>query len=322
MTYTGNAQTPSWTGYNTAQLTIGGATSGTNAGSYSASFTPKSNYQWSDGTSAAKSATWIIGRAAISTVPTQSGSLTYTGGAQSPNWSNYNSAQLTIGGTNSATNAGTYSASFTPTANYKWSDGSITAKSANWSINKAAGSMSLDRTSFTLTDAAPTGVINVTRAGDGAISASSSNISVATVSVSGTKVTITSKANGVATITVKVAAGTNHTAPADKTANVSVEFPNVFGVCWNYGGTSTALSRLTKANDPNGYVTVNIATEPVAAVGTGAGSSPFDSYLPWKGMEEYNIINNAVSYKRGARVLPHRKRHSRFYSRILFQDRG
>ena len=71
-------------------------------------------------------------------------------------------------------------------------------------------------------------------------------------------------------------------------------------MCWNYGAQSTTLSRLTKTSDPNGLVNVNITTEPSPALGTGAGSSPFDSYLPWSGMEEYNIINNAVSYKKGA----------------------
>ena len=30
-------------------MTIGGTTSGTNAGSYNATFTPGSNYQWTDG---------------------------------------------------------------------------------------------------------------------------------------------------------------------------------------------------------------------------------------------------------------------------------
>lgn len=81
--------------------------------------------------------------------------------------------------------------------------------------------------------------------------------------------------------------------------SLELSYVRVFGVCWNYGSTSTALSRLTKANDPNGYVTNNIVTEPTPAVGTGSGSSPFDSFLPWSGMEEYNIVNNAVSYKKG-----------------------
>ena len=81
---------------------------------------------------------------------------------------------------------------------------------------------------------------------------------------------------------------------------LELSYVKVFGVCWNYGAQSTTLSRLTKTSDPNGLVNVNITTEPSPALGTGAGSSPFDSYLPWSGMEEYNIINNAVSYKKGA----------------------
>lgn len=75
--------------------------------------------------------------------------------------------------------------------------------------------------------------------------------------------------------------------------------PNVFGVCWDYGNSSTALSRLTKSNDPNKVVTADITTEPSAAVGTASGSSPFDNYAPWKNMDEYNIIDNAVEYRKG-----------------------
>ena len=80
---------------------------------------------------------------------------------------------------------------------------------------------------------------------------------------------------------------------------LELSYVKVFGVCWNYSAQSTVLTRLTKSNDPNGLVNVNITTNPSPAVGTGAGSSPFDSYLPWSGMDEYNIINNAVSYKKG-----------------------
>lgn len=72
-----------------------------------------------------------------------------------------------------------------------------------------------------------------------------------------------------------------------------------FGVVWDYNASSTTLTRLTKATDPNGFVTTDITTEPVAAVGTGAGKSPFDSYMPWSGMEEYNIVNSVVGVKRG-----------------------
>lgn len=87
-------------------------------------------------------------------------------------------------------------------------------------------------------------------------------------------------------------------ATAHTAYTVELSYVKIFGVVWSKG-TSTALSRLTKANDPNAHVNVDITTEPSPAVGTGAGSSPFDSYAPWSGMEEYNIVSNAVSYKKG-----------------------
>lgn len=90
------------------------------------------------------------------------------------------------------------------------------------------------------------------------------------------------------------------TCAVDKYGVYTVELDRkIFGVVWDYGKPSTALTRLTKATDPNGFVTTDITTEPVAAVGTGAGKSPFDSYMPWSGMEEYNIVNSVVGVKRG-----------------------
>lgn len=225
LTYTGAAQSPSWNGYDTEKLTIGGTTSGTNAGSYVATFTPKEGYEWADGTKTAKSVTWTISKASLS-VPAQSGTLTYTGSAQSPQWSNYDSNKLTIGGTSTATNAGSYAATFTPKANYQWSDGSTSAKSVTWAIGKAAGSLTLAKSSVTLNISSLTESVAVTRAGDGVISATSSNTATARVEVSGTSVKITGLKAGTAKITVKVAAGTNHTAPSEKTINVTVSLPD------------------------------------------------------------------------------------------------
>ena len=167
-----------------------------------------------------------VARAVISVVPSQSGSLTYTGSALTPAWNNYSAAQLTIGGTTSATNAGTYAATFTPTSNYEWNDGSTGAKSANWTIGKAAGSLSISPTSLTLNTANPTGTITVTRAGNGTISAVSNNTGIVTVSVSGNVVTVNNvnQTSGSAVVTVKVSAGTNHTAPADKTCQITAAF--------------------------------------------------------------------------------------------------
>ena len=165
-----------------------------------------------------------VNRKTISAVPSQSGTLTYNGGSQSPSWSNYSTTQLTIGGTTSGTNAGSYTATFTPKSNYRWSDGSTTPKSVSWSIGKAAGSLSISPTSMTLDTTTKSKTITVTRSGNGTISAVSSNTAAATVSVSGNTVTVTGKANGSAKITISVAAGTNYTAPASKTCAVTVSF--------------------------------------------------------------------------------------------------
>ena len=80
------------------------------------------------------------------------------------------------------------------------------------------------------------------------------------------------------------------------TVDITIE---VFGVVWNYGNSSTVLTRLTEESDPYGFVNVNITSEPVPAVGASHGTSPFDKYMPWKGMEEYNILNSVVGVKQG-----------------------
>lgn len=167
-----------------------------------------------------------VNKKTISAVPSQSGALTYNGSSQSPTWSGYSATQMTIGGTTSGTNAGSYTATFTPKANYRWADGTTTAKSVSWSIGKAAGSLDISPTSMTLDTTTKSKTITVTRSGDGVISAVSSATGIATVSVSGNTVTVTGKASGSATITVSVAEGTNHTAPASKTCAVTANFLN------------------------------------------------------------------------------------------------
>lgn len=224
LTYNGQAQSPSWNSYDPNAMTLGGVTTGTDAGTYTATFTPKEKYQWSDGTKTAKQVTWKIDRASVA-APTQSGSLTFNGSPQSPSWSGYDTGKMTLGGTTTGTNAGSYNATFTPGANYKWSDGSTGAKTVVWRIGKAAGSLSLNKTSMKLTAAKKTDTITVIRAGDGVITATSNASGVASVSVSGNTVTVTAKAKGKATITVSVAAGTNYNAPANKTCSVEVTMP-------------------------------------------------------------------------------------------------
>ena len=208
--------------YANTPLTITGLTNGT---TYYISFYPETT----DGginTSTSQRTTGKANRITISAIPSQSGTLTYNGNSQSPTWSNYSATKTTIGGTTSGTNAGNYNATFTPTADYRWSDGSTTAKTVVWSIGKAAGSLSISPTSITLNASNRSKTITVTRAGNGVVSASSNNTGVAKVTVSGTTVTVSSvnDTTGNATITISVAAGTNHTAPASKTCAVTASF--------------------------------------------------------------------------------------------------
>ena len=208
--------------YASTPLTITGLTNGT---TYYISFYPETT----DGginNSTSQRTTGKANRITISVIPSQSGTLTYNGNSQSPTWSNYSATKTTIGGTTSGTNANNYNATFTPTADYRWSDGSATAKTVVWSIGKAAGSLSISPTSITLNASNRSKTITVTRAGNGVVSASSNNTGVAKVTVSGTTVTVSSvnDTTGNATITISVAAGTNHTAPASKTCAVTASF--------------------------------------------------------------------------------------------------
>ncbi len=211
-------------------------------------------------------------------IPSQSGSLTYTGSVQSPVWSNYDAEKLQIGGVTSGTNAGDYEATFTitDTAKYEWSDQTDKPKSVSWSIAKAAGKLSIHPTSLTLGSNHKTATIDITRAGDGVITAESGAPSVVSVSVSGNTVTVQSvgEKNGSANVTVRVAAGTNHTAPEAQVCNVTANFVNIYGVEWD-GTSTTAFSRTDGAST---------FIDPVPAVGNGTGSSPFDNLMPWKGM--------------------------------------
>lgn len=88
-------------------------------------------------------------------------------------------------------------------------------------------------------------------------------------------------------------------ATAYKDYAVELAYVKVYGVCWNYGNSSTACTRLLRASDPNGLVNVDITTSPSPAVGSGSGSSPFDACMPWSGMEEYNVTSSKVGPKFG-----------------------
>ena len=398
LTYNGQAQSPTLTGYDADKMVLSGDTSGTNAGSYTAVVTPTEQYKWADGSTEAKDIQWSIAKATpsitfdpasvsldtsttsqavavtytgdgtlsaqsdnsgvataslegttltvtgvetghtaiqvsasegtnytaasaslsvavqfaiiIPVVPTQSGSLTYKPYTlQTVSWNNYDPDQLTIGGSVKGTNAGTYTATFTPKPGYQWWDGTTETKNATWTIRQANNSATFYPVGTQTLNANKRSVTITVTPQYGEISASwmdpdysqYADISVdnsSAVSDGYCYITVSAKKQVPAEIGkigyyVETEGSTNYVT-VNYGKYVKIEsLTSVFGVSWDSSQPSTALTRLTKANDPNKLVTVDITTEPVPAVGTGSGSSPFDNYMPWMGMEEYNIINTS-----------------------------
>lgn len=288
LTYTGGVRRPSWVDFDQEHTDISGETDGIDARTYTATFTLHENCEWETGGNAPKQIQWVINRASIS-VPTLSGTLTYTGKSQSPKWTGYDANKMTWSGDTAAIDAGNYNAKFTPTSNYQWTDTTITAKTVSWSIAKAPGSLSVDPESLTLNSSELVQTISVTRAGDGKITATSNAPDIAEVSVNNTTITVTGKANGPATITVSVAEGTNHFAPTNKTVAVTVSMSKIYGVRWS-GGPGTTMSRTDEAE---GF------TDPVPFLNDGQtpGSSPFDGLQPWAGMQRVTdpVLGELVS---------------------------
>lgn len=122
-TYNGSAQN---NGYTTpAGVNMTGSASGTNAGTYTATYTPDGNHKWSDNTTAAVTVTMTIGRASVGAKPATAITKSYTGSSQNNGYTKPTGVNMT--GSASGTNGGTYSATYTPDSNHKWSDGTYTS---------------------------------------------------------------------------------------------------------------------------------------------------------------------------------------------------
>lgn len=67
------------------------------------------------------------------------------------------------------------------------------------------------------------------------------------------------------------------------TTSIMVNYP-VFGVSWN----KSSSPKFSRTDDSAGFV------DPSPAVGTGSGSSPFDSYEPWSAMQKETINGNVL----------------------------
>lgn len=406
LTYNGQAQSPTLTGYDAGKMTLSGDTSATNAGSYTAVVTPTAQYKWADGSTEAKDIQWSIAKATpsitfdpasvsldtsttsqavavtytgdgtlsaqsdnsgvataslegttltvtgvetgntaiqvsasegtnytaasaslsvavqfaiiIPVVPSQKGTLTYNGEAQMAEWNDLNTEELTLVGASYQTNAGTYTMGFQPKPGYQWWDGTTETKNATWTIRKAMNNVSLlpsGKVTLNANNKSVTYTASTRFGGDISVSWSNPDYSqYASFSFNNENKTVTVLAkkelpNNLNYISlIFLSEESENWDSSTNSRMIDIEsLTSVFGVSWDSSNPSTALTRLTKANDPNKLVTVDITTEPVPAVGTGSGSSPFDSYMPWMGMEEYcaSLVGSApprevsALYKKG-----------------------
>lgn len=233
LTYNGSSQSPTIQNEpSTAIATRGGTASATNAGSYAKTYTlvDTTNYEWA--TAWNGSLAWSIAKVTPTVVtPTKAGTMTYNGSARNlltaNGATNYGTLQYKVNSgawsatPPTATNAGTYAVSYQVVG-----DGNVNSVAAaslgNVAINQATGTLTVSKTGVSLTSAARTATFTIGGNYDGALTVTSSNTAVATVSRSGATVTVTAVSSGSATVTVSAAAGTNYTAPASKTVSVSV----------------------------------------------------------------------------------------------------
>lgn len=145
-------------------------------------------------------------------------------------------------------------------------------------------SVNLEKFLSTITVTVDSGSTVTATLGSTVLTKTSNGTAVFAVSKAGTWAIKATKGDQTAEGTVSITA-------SGQSKSLTLSYANVFGVCWDTSNSSTALTRLTPSTDPYGLVTRSVTTEPVPAVGTGSGSSPFDSYAPWSGMKECNLNN-------------------------------
>lgn len=147
--------------------------------------------------------------------------------------------------------------------------------------------LSLTRFQATITVTVDSGSTVTAVCGTTTLTKTSTGTAIFTVGKAGTWTITATKDGNTATGTVEITA-------SGQSKSLTLDYAAVFGVCWDTSNSSTALTRLTKTSDPYGFVTKDVTTEPVPAVGTGAGSSPFDRYAPWNGMKECNLDSSGA----------------------------
>lgn len=171
--------------------------------------------------------------------------LTYNGSSQGPTIANRSNYETYMAFNNdTAVNAGEYTLEISLTNPiYQWASGTEYNEETGcveipWTINKAAGSLTLSATTVELTNTVKNKTVTITRSGNGTIKVSNTNPLVATAVLNGTNLQISGLGNGTTTIRVTVEEGSNHSAVTvnngSKVISVSVNLDTAAGaLTWN-----------------------------------------------------------------------------------------
>ena len=213
----------------------------------------------------------------ITTLPSQNGTVVYDGNLQTALFDNYDEEQLEVSD-NTGTNAGTYTAKFTPKYDYCWSDGSVDAKEVEWVIDKADGFVELSETSVTLDKTTTSTTVTVLNA-SGEVEVSSNNTNALTASITDDVITLTSTGqNGDVIVTVTVSETDNYKS-ATENITVKCDLLEIKIVTWA-DGTYEEISAMLDAHyagtiDVSDYWSVgDVKSVPLSAMSaTGVGEA-------------------------------------------------
>ena len=228
----------------------------------------------------------------IDNFPEQANTLTYDGNNQSPTWNFFDADKMYIsGGTTSEINAGTYRTEFLPFRKYVFPNGTKKTYFAEWTIAKAENFVTLSEYAGEV-KLKFTRQFTISRLGDGEISVTSSDESIATVSLSGNVVTITGVNVDDVTITVNVAEGTNYLATstvyACQSRKTQIQIPTVSGTSRTFDGSWQSP---TITNAPNSSLVTRTGTFSAY----GYSDSPYSFTYSIIDTDAYEWSNGSIS---------------------------
>lgn len=292
--YTGQAVSPTWLYYDTSKVRIGGTTSATNVGVYTATFEPVSGYAWPDGTTDVKYIEWnIVKKVVPIPIPMQT-RFNYDGYEKEVVFNNLDAGSVTI--TNAkATNTGTYNviATLNDPLNTIWSDETYTQKAWEYVIMGMQNIITLSEDSVTFDSEQDEEIITVSSTSGGTPTITVSDTSIVEATYSNGNLTLVpgiSALKGTATITISVPATSIYEA-AEATILVVKDY-GIKIVTWA-DGTDAEIVAMVQAAD-EGKLDINeywhVGDERVVRLNAISGYAAQEATLVLMDTDHYDLI--------------------------------